>query len=194
MWKNTGYANPLRKPFVIIFENYNSRSSNVNFHRVCKLKVHLANQVLKTPLCENPILQKFHFAKIPFCENSILRKSHFTKIPLYENSILRKFYFMKIPLCEQSTPLIFLYKKKKYIFFFIAYIPTSFLTSLVIFAPFCETFAWLWKICLKRYHLLRLFSLAIETLRTMFILIGGRVEEVSIVNIARIFCSWLPLV
>ena len=73
-------------------------------------------------------------------------------------------------------------------FFFTAYIPTSFLTSLVIFTPFCETFAWLWKFCLKRYHFLPLFSLAIETLRTMFILVEGRVEEISIVNIARIFC------
>ena len=35
---------------------------------------------------------------------------------------------------------------------------------------------------------LPLFSLAIETLRTMFILVEGRVEEVSIVNIAKIFC------
>ena len=51
-------------------------------------------------------------------------------------------------------------------------------------------------ISLKRYHFLPLFSLAIETLRTMFILVEERVEEVSIVNIAKIdiLLTYLPFV
>ena len=42
------------------------------------------------------------------------------------------------------------------------------------------------SISLRRYHFLPLFSIALDTLRAMLILVGGRVEEGSIVNNARL--------
>ena len=83
-------------------KNSSSRSSNANFHRVCELKVHPANQVcrplFRTPTLRNfSTLRKFHCAKIPLCENSTVRKIrfakfHFAKVPL-RNSRVKKFFY-----------------------------------------------------------------------------------------------------
>ena len=106
MRKNTGYANPLRSPLVIIFENDSSRSSNLHHLRISTgfanskftLRIKFADHFFRTPTLRNfATLRKFHFVKITLCKNYTLRKLHFAKIPL----------------CKQSLPLIFLCKKKK---------------------------------------------------------------------------------
>ena len=44
-------------------------------------------------------------------------------------------------------------------------------------------------VSLRRYHFLPLFFIAIETLRTMFTLVGGRVEKGSFVLMLSYFCN-----
>ena len=44
------------------------------------------------------------------------------------------------------------------------------------------------SISLRRYHFFPLFSIALNTLRAMLILVEGKVEKGSIVNNARLIC------
>ena len=65
MRKNTGYANPLRNPLVIIFENDSSRSSNLHPLRISTgfsnskftLRIKFVDHFFRTPT-----LRKLHFA------------------------------------------------------------------------------------------------------------------------------------
>ena len=98
MQNNTGYANPLRNPIVIIFENNSSRSLTSHPLRIFTgfanskftLRIKFADHFFTHPLCE-----------IPLCESALV------KVPLRNST------FAKFPLCEPSTPLHLSFSKKK---------------------------------------------------------------------------------
>ena len=136
MRKNTGYANPLWNPLVIIFENYSSRSSNSHPLRISTgfanskftMRIKFADHFFTHPLCE-----------IPLCESALV------KVPLRNST------FAKFPLCEPSPPLHLSFSKKKRVKFFFLQHTSQLHFSLLysISRPFAKLFHNYEKFALK---------------------------------------------